>query len=201
MPRETAKRVARAGALIAVLPALLSFRIRAGVLGPDRALEGSTQSLAILPGLFGQYLRRAFLSRVLAGCHGTATIEYGTIFSKIGARIDENAYIGPRCHLGLVHIKRDALLGAGVHVPSGPMSHGIDDLSRPIREQAGAPRPVQIGAGAWIGSWAVVMADVGRNTIVGAGAVVTRPLPDAVVAIGVPARVLRSRDAAVERPA
>ena len=45
------------------------------------------------------------------------------------------------------------------------------------------------------------MADVGRDTIVGAGAVVTKPLPDRVIAAGVPARVLRGRDEAVARPA
>lgn len=201
MLRDTAKRLARAGALVAVMPGLLSFWLRALVLGRDRALEGSTQALAIVPGILGQYLRRAFLSRVLAGCHHTATIEFGTIFSATGARIDENAYVGPRCHLGLVHINRDVLLAAGVHVPSGPLSHGIDDAAVPIREQAGAPRMVRIGAGTWIGSGAIVLVDVGRNTIVGAGAVVTRPLPDAVVAAGVPARVLRSRTATIARTA
>jgi acetyltransferase-like isoleucine patch superfamily enzyme len=55
---------------------------------------------------------------------------------------------------------------------------------------------VCIGAGAWIGSAAVVMADVGRDTIVGAGAVVTKALPDQVIAAGVPARAIRSRLAA-----
>jgi len=52
---------------------------------------------------------------------------------------------------------------------------------------------VRIGAGAWIGSAAIVMADVGSDTVVGAGAVVTKPLPDGVMAAGVPARALRSR--------
>jgi virginiamycin A acetyltransferase len=52
---------------------------------------------------------------------------------------------------------------------------------------------IRIGAGTWIGSAAVVMADVGHDAVVGAGAVVTRPVPDAVVAAGVPARVLRAR--------
>ena len=46
---------------------------------------------------------------------------------------------------------------------------------------------------------AVVMADVGRDTIVGAGAVVTRPLPDRVIAAGVPARVVREVRAEDER--
>jgi acetyltransferase-like isoleucine patch superfamily enzyme len=37
------------------------------------------------------------------------------------------------------------------------------------------------------------MADVGAGTVVGAGAVVTNPLPDYVIAVGVPAKVIRSR--------
>lgn len=201
MLREAAKALARGAALIAMLPALFSFWVRSRIMGGDRALQGSTQALAMLPGLMGQYLRRAFLSRVLAECHPTATIEFGTICSKTGARLEAHAYIGPRCHLGLVHIGREALLAAGVHVPSGPLSHGIDDAGVAIRDQAGAPRVVSIGAGAWIGSAAVVMANVGCHTIVGAGAVVTRPVPDCVVAAGVPARVQRSRTGAIGRPA
>jgi virginiamycin A acetyltransferase len=38
-----------------------------------------------------------------------------------------------------------------------------------------------------------VLADVGKGTIVAAGAVVTKPLPDNVIAAGVPAKVIRSR--------
>jgi virginiamycin A acetyltransferase len=74
--------------------------------------------------------------------------------------------------------------------------HGSGDLSVPIRDQEGQATRVRIGAGSWVGSAAVVMADVGRDTIVGAGAVVTKPLPDHVIAAGVPARVIRSRQEA-----
>jgi acetyltransferase-like isoleucine patch superfamily enzyme len=149
--------------------------------------------LSLVPGLAGQYLRRAFFSRVLACCHPTATIEFGVLFSKSGTRIGENVYIGPRCHIGLADIGSEALLGAGVHVTSGAQTHGFTDLGLPLREQPGVMVQVRIGPGAWVGSAAVVMADVGRDTIVGAGAVVTRPLPDRTVAAGVPARVLRNR--------
>ena len=183
------------------MPALASYRLRAIIMGRDRAVEGSTQALSLVPGIIGQYVRRAFLARVLPACHRSAVIEFGAVFSQADARIDENAYIGPRCHLGLVHIERNALLAAGVHVPSGGRSHGTADVSVPIRDQPGSPTLVRIGAGAWIGSAAIVMADVGRDTIVGAGAVVTKALPDRVVAAGVPARVLRSRGATDTQPA
>jgi len=195
--RELVKALARGAATIVVAPALASYWLRSLVLGRDRALEGSTQALAWVPGILGQYIRRAFLAQVLAGCHPTVVIEFGTIFAQAGARLDENAYVGPRCHLGLVHLERDVLLAAGVHIPSGARSHGTDDVRIPIRDQRGSPTLVRIGSGSWVGAAAVVMADVGCDAIVGAGAVVTRRVPDRVVAAGVPARIVKHRDPAV----
>lgn len=191
--REAAKAVARGVATLLVAPALLSYIVRRTMLGANRALEGSTEALALVPGLMGDYLRRAFLSRTIAFCDRTATIQFGTIFSQAGARLDANVYVGPRCHLGLVHLERDVLLAAGVHVPSGGATHGTADVTRPIRVQPGARTLVRIGEGTWVGSAAVILADVGRHCIVGAGAVVTQPLPDYVIAAGVPARVIKSR--------
>ena len=107
--RELLKALARAAATIAVAPALASYWIRSAIVGRDRALQGSTQALALVPGIPGQYLRRAFLTRALARCHSSAVVEFGTIFSQADAEIGENAYIGAHCHLGLVHIGRDAL--------------------------------------------------------------------------------------------
>jgi acetyltransferase-like isoleucine patch superfamily enzyme len=191
--RDVTKLIAHVLATLLVAPSLLSFAVRQMIIGRNRALEGSTQALALVPGLVGDYVRRAFLAWTIAHCDRSATIQFGTIFSQAGARIDANVYVGPRCHLGLVHLERDVLLAAGVHVPSGAATHGTTDLDRPIREQPGARTLVRIGEGTWIGSAAVVLADVGRHSVVGAGAVVTTPLPDYVMAAGVPARIIRSR--------
>ena len=192
--REAIKAATRGLAWLAVTPSVLSWQLRSLAIGPDRALEASTQAWACVPGLTGQYLRRAFLSRVLQSCAATATIEFGTLFSSTKASIGDRAYIGPRCHLGWVTIEQDVLLAAGVHVPSGARTHGMDDPAVPIRDQATHKTAVRIGAGSWVGSAAVILADVGCDAVIGAGAVVTRPIPDRSVAGGVPARVLRSRD-------
>lgn len=192
--REALKLALHAAAWIAVTPSVISWRVRAQVIGKDRAIEGSTQAWALIPGLIGQYLRRAFLSRTLESCARSATIEFGTIFSSAAASIGDRAYVGPRCHLGWALIGDDALLAAGVHVPSGAKTHGIDDLSIAIRDQPTTKSPVRIGNGTWIGSAAVVMADVGHDAVIAAGAVVTRPVPDLTIAGGVPARVIRRRD-------
>jgi acetyltransferase-like isoleucine patch superfamily enzyme len=196
--REALKAAAHGLATLVVLPSVLSWRLRSLVLGRDRALEGSTQAWALVPGLPGQYFRRAFLAQALASCARTATIEFGTIFSSASASIGDRAYIGPRCHIGWAVIEKDVLLAAGVHVPSGARTHGIADLEIPIRDQPTVKTAVRIGAGSWIGSAAVVMADVGRDAVIAAGAVVAKPIPDRTIAGGVPARVLRHRDPRLE---
>ncbi len=87
------------------------------------------------------------------------------LFSHPGARIGPHVRIvGPRCHLGRAHIGRDVLIAAGVHIPSGPQTHGTDALDIPIRLQPGNLRTVSIGAGACTGSAAVIMADVAADT-------------------------------------
>lgn len=191
--RSALKAVAYLIATLIVSPAIASYYVKRGFIGPNRALEGSTQALAWLPGLVGVYLRGAFLAAVLAHFDRSASVHFGTIFSQAGARIGANVYVGPNCHIGLVDLERDVLLASGVHVPSGPDTHGTSDLDRPIREQPGRLVTVRIGEGTWVGSAAVVMADVGRHSIVAAGAVVASPIGDFAIAGGVPAKVLRDR--------
>jgi virginiamycin A acetyltransferase len=192
-PKQVAKAAAHAAATAVVAPVVAWYIAASLVLGPDRALEGTSQALALLPGLPGVYLRRAFLAGVLARCDRSAQVSFGTLFSQAEAEIGENVYVGPGCFLGLVRLEKDVLIGAGVHIPSGGKTHSFDDPTRPIREQGGERRRVTVGEGAWVGSAAVVLADVGPGTVVGAGSVVTRPLPANVIAAGNPARVIRPR--------
>jgi virginiamycin A acetyltransferase len=190
---ELLKGVARGLAFLAVSPLLLWFVLKRQVLGPDRALQGTAQALALVPGLPGQYLRRAFLSVALERCAPTSVVEFGVTFSQSGARLDDNVYVGPFCSLGWVHLERDVLIAGGVHIPSGADTHGTASENTAIRDQEGTRRLVRVGQGTWIGNGAIVMADIGRDCIIGAGAVVTMPIRDRGVAVGVPARVIRVR--------
>src|SRR6185312_7412631 len=191
--KRFAKCTLRGIALIIVSPVLLSYWLKAAFFNRNLALESRSQLLSLWPGMTGQYLRRAFLQRVIARCHSSVLVEFGSFFSQTGAMLDENVYIGPRCGLGLVHLQKDVLLAANVQIPSGGATHYFDDPNKPIREQGGERRLVTIGEGAWVGTGAIVLADVGKGTIVAAGAVVTKPLPDNVIVAGVPAKVIRSR--------
>jgi acetyltransferase-like isoleucine patch superfamily enzyme len=105
--------------------------------------------------------------------------------------------VGPYCCLGEVTLEDDVLLGSHVSITNGAAQHGIERLDIPIREQPGTWPRVTIGKDSWIGDRAVVMADVGKHCVIGAGSVVTTPIPDYAIAVGVPARVIRFRQANV----
>jgi acetyltransferase-like isoleucine patch superfamily enzyme len=89
-------------------------------------------------------------------------------------------------------------LGSGVHVVSGGHGHFFSRTDVPIALQGGEPQPVRIGYGSWIGNRAIVLADVGEECVIGAGSVVTRPIPPWSVAVGSPARVVSTRGCARE---
>ena len=71
--------------------------------------------------------------------------------------------------------------------------HPVDDHAA-RRERWESAAPVRIGDNVWIGAGVIVCPGVtiGSNAVVGAGSVVTRDLPDAVIAVGNPCRVVRS---------
>jgi maltose O-acetyltransferase len=75
-------------------------------------------------------------------------------------------------------------------------SHKYDRTDIPMCEQGFSEyKEVVIGDDVWIGRRAIIMPGVhiGKGCIIGAGAVVTKDIPDYSVAAGVPARVVKSR--------
>jgi acetyltransferase-like isoleucine patch superfamily enzyme len=77
---------------------------------------------------------------------------------------------------------------------SGSRQHIFDDLDRPIQEQGGVFKKVTIGEDTWIGNSALIMADVGKKCIIGAGSVVTKDVEDFSIVAGNPAKVIRKRN-------
>lgn len=75
-----------------------------------------------------------------------------------------------------------------------PENHRFDDPNLPIRQQGTERKPVRIGENCWLGAKVTVVAGVtiGNNCVIGAGSLVTRDIPDNSVAVGNPARVIRS---------
>ena len=95
--------------------------------------------------------------------------------------------------VGRVTIGADVQIGPNVQLLTP--THPLDPAIR--RQALEAQRPITIEDNVWLGGGVIVCPGVtiGRDTVVGAGAVVTRDLPPGVLAVGNPARVLRRLDA------
>ena len=75
--------------------------------------------------------------------------------------------------------------------------HGVVEVERPIRLQGIYMRDVEVGSNVWIGYGACILRGVrvGDNAIVGTNSVVTKDVPANAVVAGMPARIIRMREA------
>ncbi len=134
-------------------------------------------------------------------------------------RIGRWAWIGHGCkirvHEGEVAIGAKTVMGqectisAYQHVSIGrecivadrvmliDFDHGVTEVERPIRLQGIYKRDVRVGNNVWIGYGACVLRGitVGDNAVIGTNSVLTRDVPDNAVVGGVPARLIRMREA------
>ena len=162
-------------------------------MGEDRAFALLSQELSIIPGLIGEYARKALYRLTLKECASECTITFGTIFSHNDCEIKEGVYIGANCMIGKAEINKNVLIGSNVDILSGKHQHSIDLLDVPIRYQKGEFKKIKIGEDTWIGNHSVIMDDIGRGCIIGAGSVVTQPIDDYSIVAGNPAKVIKRR--------
>lgn len=177
--------------------------------------------------LLWRYLWRRFLTPAGWRWETDGPVFFGRrIELEIGKRgrirFGRFAWIGDgsklRCHEGVVEIGPKTVLGqectisAYKHVRIGEQcvvadramfidfDHGVTETERPIRKQGIYKRPVDVGSNVWIGYGACVLrgARVGDNSVLGTYTVVTKDVPANAVAGGIPARVIRMREAPQE---
>lgn len=100
--------------------------------------------------------------------------------------------IGIHCTvIGPVCIGNNVNLAQGITVTA--LNHNFEDTSMRIDEQGISTKPVIISDDVWIGANAVILPGVtiGRHSVVAAGAVVTKDVPDNSLVAGIPAKVIR----------
>lgn len=185
------KRLAASLSMLFVAPAWAVWKTL--FRGSDSAFASCSQLLSLLPGKAGSYVRVGFYRLAMSSCSPDCFIGFGSLFSQADTQIGKGAYIGPQCNVGRCEIGRDTLIASGVHIMSGTHQHRFDELQTPIRDQGGTFEKIRIGRDCWIGNATLVMANIGDHCVIGAGSVVTSDIPDYAIAMGNPARVVRSR--------
>ncbi|SDC13751.1 maltose O-acetyltransferase [Sanguibacter gelidistatuariae] len=139
-------------------------------------------------------LRRVLLEQML-GSIGAGSEIRPPMYIDLG----RNITIGARCFVNFnltaldvaaITIGDDVLIGPNVQLLTP--THPVEPAPR--RDKWEAAKPITIGNNVWLGGGVIVCPGVtiGENSVIGAGAVVSRDIPANVVAVGNPARVIRS---------
>ncbi|HEY5213721.1 MAG TPA: acyltransferase [Acidobacteriaceae bacterium] len=115
--------------------------------------------------------------------------------------IDDNCVIGRRNSISAknsIHIERDVILSSSVLIHDH--AHAYEDINLPIRAQGVTPGgKIRIEQGCWIGNGSSIMCNggelvIGRNSVIGADAVITKSVPPYSVVVGNPGRVVKHFD-------
>ena len=110
-------------------------------------------------------------------------------------RIEESVGISKGTTIFAVNsicIKKNSMIGPYSFISD--YDHSFQDVDKPISQQRLTNiGPIVIEEGAWLGAHVTVCSGVkiGKNSIIGAGSVVTKDIPSYSVAVGVPARVIK----------
>ena len=109
--------------------------------------------------------------------------------------IGDNSGIGINCQVcGPIKIGKDVMMGPEVVILTE--KHKFDRIDIPMRQKGYYPRnPVVIGDDVWIGTRVIILPGItiGRVAILGAGAIVTKDVPEYAIVAGNPAKIIRDR--------
>lgn len=154
-----------------------------------------SQAISTLPFAMGWKFRRAVYKHLLPSVGKDVVLHPGVILEDQRCTFGDDIWISVGVYIDFVHIEDHVLIGQHVVLLSGKNHHNSDRLDVPIKHQGNPEKQaITIGRGVWIGANATVMADIGHDAIVGAGSVVTKPVPPFAIVAGNPARVMRMRD-------
>jgi len=173
-----------------VAPLALAERTARGILHQDVWFRSHGEFLSLIPGKFGRYLRNAYYWMTLESCPLDCCFIFGSTFTQSGSIVGHRVYLGAHCRIGLATIGDDSILGDHVHLLSGKHQHSFEDPRRRIQDQPQSFTRIYVGRNSWLGTNIVAMENVGSNCVIGASSVVTRAIPDNMIAAGNPARVL-----------
>jgi hypothetical protein len=129
MTRRVLKAALFAANLLVVSPLILFAWLEKHTYQGEIVFTFLSQTLALVPGVPGSYLRGAYYFGSLERCSWETHVGFGSFFTHRGGSIGTRASLGSYCVIGHAHIGAEVMMGSRVSVPSGKRQH-IDDAGQ-----------------------------------------------------------------------
>jgi len=140
-------------------------------------------------------IRYSLCKSIFKKCGKDVNIEHGAYFED-GKDIEIGNYsgIGVHCSISKAKIGNYVMMGPEVIILS--QNHKYDDVSKPMSTQGYDIKEVKIEDDVWIGTRAIILPGIRikKGAIIGAGAVVTKDVPEYAIVGGVPAKIIKYRN-------
>lgn len=146
-------------------------------------------------------LGQKIIKKKLLKCGQNVWLRSGCILVDMDSiEIGDNVVIRPGTELyantatnAKIIIENNVLIGSNVVITTN--NHNYSNPEVPIIYQGAKSGSIIIKEGAWIGTHAIILSHtgvIGKNSVVAAGAVVTKEVPDYCVVAGVPAKIIKT---------
>jgi acetyltransferase-like isoleucine patch superfamily enzyme len=147
------------------------------------------------------HLQSPFFPTAIGSCYlGNAIkLSKGVTIDCYGGKVQigDNVFIGPFTVIyghGNVTIGDNVLIAPGCKIIAS--NHSVPDKTKLINQQPDNKQPITIGNDVWLGADVKVLAgvNIGDGCVIGAGSLVNTSIPPYSYAVGVPAKVIKTRD-------
>jgi len=171
----------------------IRFDLKADRLGPDCPF---THWKLYFPTISRSLLRKMFFNvsegvEVRPGSY-TVCCSRISLGKNVIIRPTSMLFADPRGDEPNITIEDNVMMGSGVHIYTS--NHSFQDPNTDVMYQGHTEvKPVKVKKGAWIGANCIILPGVtiGENSVVGAGSVITKSVPNRCLAVGNPAKVIK----------
>ncbi len=187
---QTIKRLAFILGVVFTSPLILATWLESALLGHgcERIFGSCKEILALFPTPVGQFLRLGYYWAVCESVSPDAALLFGSMLAHRSVTLGAGVVVGAYSIVGTAEIGENVLIGPRVSLLSGKYQHGRPEEREQQQHRAGKYEKIYVGRNSWIGQGAVVMANIGENCTVSAGAVLYKDAPDNTTFMGNPAR-------------
>ena len=114
----------------------------------------------------------------------------GSIVIRPKVIINQGTFIDIQSHL---EIGENTLISPFCYICD--YDHNFENIDKPIKDQGYNSKPIIIGSDVWIGAKSIILKGVkiGKGSVIGAGSVVVKDIPSYSVAVGNPAKVIKTK--------